>query len=1380
MSRTSVACSIRVGFILKISFFIAIGLASLLGSPASAQQVGDNINVLPVFQGIEDELDYLRGDLYGQRQQEPSVVVSSVNKDHVLAFYNDFRAVDVPNDPPLPGLLSSTFSGRLWSGMRGLLARLLGRPEPEGDKRTAVAAFEAGIGMSVSYDGGLTWTGGFMPGLPFDTTPGSMKSPGFGLEGMSDPVGIAAPCGRFYVAYLAFSRLTGTSKLLAARFQDLNDHDVRHTVKYLGTSLIATGQTQQMGIMTGGSPPPDSFVDKPEIALRLTGKASCSTEVTEDVYVTYTKFVGQGSAENFQSEINFAKSTNLGKNWSISKINDKYNGNQGTAMVVHPATGLASVFWRSFNTPDTMVMRRSTSSGWSTPVDLLKNDALKTLAKFDQPGVSTEGGKEELAFRTNAFPDAAITPDGSLLVAVWHERVNNTSGFPDPSGLPKIVWKYSKDGGNTWSSRKALTNARPASLPGLGFFNPSSGPAGPQVMPSVTCGAGTPNRCIVTYYESRDGNLAPNGWIAGYDRLLDLRAVLIDAPTISNPTPVPQQSFQVSRYDYRPLVENETPQESLDYVQPICDPNENCTPALNFAGRPHTSSGTEPFMGDYNAVTPFEQYLKDQTSGKWRLAINATDVPGGARFLAAWADNRNVAPPAPGDGTEWQNFGNYGPAGLGGTCINPGSRDQNVMTAHISTGLLVTAPTNFKPFQAPFIEFPMTVWNNTGVDRQFDLDLLGTGSFAREPGDDYAFPLTDGGVTVFAYSSASVNVYAFNGSPVTVKVTECSLSGCGAVSAPLAGSIQFNAPTAAPPGGAPAFTYSSSAIAVNPVPKNPVPKNPVPKNPVPKNPVPKNAGGSDVPVYDVIDYSWTVNPTSQDDAGTYVAFANVDRAYEDDYVFQVFVTKPSTLFTATGCQPGNVALGTLVGHISDPQNPVPKNPVPKNPVPKNPVPKNASLSDQLVHNSSFTLESSESVESLSAFTMSSGTSGPCDATTGAGLIGLCTMAAPRPPNEVTITLRAYQINEFPSVVFDPHGDITGTATPPSITVADYWCTSADEGCSFAQNGPDLAVPDPPTAPASNVTPTTVPAGQNVTFPVAGASILNAGAEPAEEHQIGYYISAASTIAALPRKSDGTIDTGSSTYTRLLLTVDKPQLEGGQTETVDPKALTIPADIPRPTNGEGVYFLYAYVDDLRLVNEFDEDDNIIQGGPITVQAPASTLSLGPATLWIGLKNSDDQGTQFDVRTELRIGGTLVAAGETRCVTGVMRNASLAKEVSVPFGPIGGGPAPSGVISLKVLTRIGTNPDNTKCPGPGGSHNNAVGLRLYYDATNRPSRFGAQIPPQTSLTDLFLRSTGTNFFLDVTPPSAASAKFADSAGVDFNGGNPWKIIGTWTKN
>jgi hypothetical protein len=165
------------------------------------------------------------------------------------------------------------------------------------------------------------------------------------------------------------------------------------------------------------------------------------------------------------------------------------------------------------------------------------------------------------------------------------------------------------------------------------------------------------------------------------------------------------------------------------------------------------------------------------------------------------------------------------------------------------------------------------------------------------------------------------------------------------------------------------------------------------------------------------------------------------------------------------------------------------------------------------------------------------------------------------------------------------------------------------------------------------------------------------------------------------------------------------------------------------------------------------------------------SLTPAVLWLGLKNSDDQGTKFDLRTEVYINDTLVADGIARCIQGVTRNPSRAKEVTVPFGPITNGALePGDLLSLTVLTRIGTNSDDSKCPG----HNNAVGLRLYYDAVSRPSRVGAELAPEP-LTDLFLHADA---LLDASAPTATAVQFQDSLSLNFSGGNPWQAIGTWS--
>jgi probable HAF family extracellular repeat protein len=110
---------------------------------------------------------------------------------------------------------------------------------------------------------------------------------------------------------------------------------------------------------------------------------------------------------------------------------------------------------------------------------------------------------------------------------------------------------------------------------------------------------------------------------------------------------------------------------------------------------------------------------------------------------------------------------------------------------------------------------------------------------------------------------------------------------------------------------------------------------------------------------------------------------------------------------------------------------------------------------------------------------------------------------------------------------------------------------------------------------------------------------------------------------------------------------------------------------------------------------------------------------PLHAWLGLKTSDDIGTRFDLRAEILKNGVLVGSGEVACITGVARNPAQAVEVSVPFGPFSptsfNGTAD--VLSARLLARIGTTDSRGFC----GSHSNAAGLRLYFDAISRPSRF-----------------------------------------------------------
>jgi hypothetical protein len=116
-----------------------------------------------------------------------------------------------------------------------------------------------------------------------------------------------------------------------------------------------------------------------------------------------------------------------------------------------------------------------------------------------------------------------------------------------------------------------------------------------------------------------------------------------------------------------------------------------------------------------------------------------------------------------------------------------------------------------------------------------------------------------------------------------------------------------------------------------------------------------------------------------------------------------------------------------------------------------------------------------------------------------------------------------------------------------------------------------------------------------------------------------------------------------------------------------------------------------------------------GSIINTGCPVEEVS--DLQVWLGLRNSDDQGTRFDLKAEFMVGDTVIATGETDCITGVVRNPALAKEVVVSFGPADMA-LPPGAVTLVLSARIGTG-----CPG----HASATGLRVYYGSAAQDSNF-----------------------------------------------------------
>ncbi len=225
-----------------------------LAGTAYAQQAGENINVLPVVpQNVTDW--EIKGDGYLQRQVEPTIAASTLNPDHLLAFFNDYRAVDIDDDTYV-GEEQFQVASLAINAAEFMLAGIIPRLGIPVIEPPPVAAAEAWVGMSRSYDGGLTWAGGFLPGADFDTSTASLASPVWGLEAATDPVLAPAPCGYFYLVFVAFTR-GGESKLAVARYQDLNNDEGGDTIEYLGTTVIETGNNADNG----------HFLDKPDIEV---------------------------------------------------------------------------------------------------------------------------------------------------------------------------------------------------------------------------------------------------------------------------------------------------------------------------------------------------------------------------------------------------------------------------------------------------------------------------------------------------------------------------------------------------------------------------------------------------------------------------------------------------------------------------------------------------------------------------------------------------------------------------------------------------------------------------------------------------------------------------------------------------------------------------------------------------------------------------------------------------------------------------------------------------------------------------------------------------------------------------------------------------------
>jgi hypothetical protein len=741
------------------------------------------------------------GDPFLQRQNEPSLAVSSRNALHLLAGANDYRTVDLPVSDTVPGSLA----GDAW------------------------------LGVFKSYDGGLSWQSYLLPGYPQDQSAAGLASPLKAYNAAADPTVRAGTSGLLYYSGIAFNRGTNNGSVFVSTFFDTNQKENGaalaggDSMQYQRTVVVDTGTSGQ-------------FLDKTWIAVDIprAGGGSCvfpglsgsQTILAGNVYLVWSRFTGSTS-----TKIMFSRSLDCGKTWSSPiKLSESSSINQGTNLAIDPASGAVYAAWRQFKTssnPESILIARSDDFGKTFPS---KNTVqVAAIAPFDQPMTGTQ-------FRTNTLPSVAASVDGSgksRVHVAWAQRTGTSQDA-------RIVVSTSSDAGKTWSAAAPVDGGSISDDSGNTFAR------GHQFMPQLTFAAG---RLMLVYYDQRlDHTLSlfkpnapfdPDGQGRFYLRTQALRGELkasggsasvftlfvddnasiltqrrhtIDL-RVADAVPAASPSFSsasVSQYRMGLWAPDSNGVYEDDEDNPISPqpPDTLYQLQVNAPNLPMFSQGTLPFLGDYIDVAG-QTFVADPVTGKWSFTTAANPPV----FYATWTDNRDVVPPIDPvtQLVDWSKYtapySTQNPQGsTTKSLIDPsqnlppcdaryaGSRNQNVYVSRITEGLLVGSPQDAKPlFAAPKQRaFVVTAQNFTAQDRVFTLTVAPKSGVTASFQQTGAPVLSLTGLTIGARSGLARPVFASSANPagsLTVTVTETT-AGCNPC---MSGAILLNPEGSVPP-----------------------------------------------------------------------------------------------------------------------------------------------------------------------------------------------------------------------------------------------------------------------------------------------------------------------------------------------------------------------------------------------------------------------------------------------------------------------------------------------------------------------------------------------------------------------------------------------------
>jgi len=156
-------------------------------------------------------------------------------------------------------------------------------------------------------------------------------------------------------------------------------------------------------------------------------------------------------------------------------------------------------------------------------------------------------------------------------------------------------------------------------------------------------------------------------------------------------------------------------------------------------------------------------------------------------------------------------------------------------------------------------------------------------------------------------------------------------------------------------------------------------------------------------------------------------------------------------------------------------------------------------------------------------------------------------------------------------------------------------------------------------------------------------------------------------------------------------------------------------------------------------------------------------LSPADLWLGLKNSDDVGTRFDLRAEVFADGTLVSAGQIDNVSGGSSGFNNARRHAIPL-PLASPAIVQSELSIAISARI-------TCSGR--THTSGT-ARLWFNDAKADSGFDATLDGTNS--DYFLLSGSALGSSPGPGPKNVVDKLLDSKAACP--GRAFLPLGTWS--